>query len=347
MIESSPNRNQRIPVSSYHDLVMNMKPTQTPIFGINIDPSVSNLNMARQLAQIADASDVELVTIQDHPYNLDFLDTWSLLVALAAGTERVRFTTNMLNTPLRPPPAILAKMAASLDLITNGRIELGLGAGGYIEGMQAWGGIVGESRSQRFEAFKEYLEIVRGVLDTSAGEFSYRGEFYRVGPILPGPAPAHRIPLWIGAGGPRMLRLTGKLADGWLIGTIYVLPEALGEVNRCLDEGAASAMRSPSDVRRGYNLFGAIKLHPDEHFRFNRPGLILGTPAEWIETMVHFHKEYHHDTFIFWPVAGDEANQTHVFLQEIMPEVRKQIIEIQRNHIAESDRATPQAATGN
>ncbi|NOH00566.1 MAG: LLM class flavin-dependent oxidoreductase [Chloroflexi bacterium] len=117
--------------------------TQPPVFGVNIDPSTANLEAALQRARLADESDVELVTIQDHPYNADFLDTWTLLTALAARTERVHIATNVMNTPLRPP-AMMAKMAATLDLITKGRLELGLGAGGYIEGMQTW-----EARSDK------------------------------------------------------------------------------------------------------------------------------------------------------------------------------------------------------
>jgi alkanesulfonate monooxygenase SsuD/methylene tetrahydromethanopterin reductase-like flavin-dependent oxidoreductase (luciferase family) len=195
--------------------------------------------------------------------------------------------------------------------------------------MQAWGGAVGQTPGQRYQAFKEYAEIMRGMWDHASGRFSYSGGFYKVGELIPGPAPAHPIPLWFGAGGPRMLRLTGRMADGWLVGTIYVPPQQLPEVNRLLDEGAAQAGRNPSEVRRGYNLFGAIKLRTGENYQLNRPGLVLGTPAEWVETLVRYHLEYRHDTFIFWPVAGDEEAQIKVFLNEIMPEVRKQIREIQ------------------
>jgi len=302
--------------------------TQPPVFGINIDPSTANLDSALQRARLADESGVEMVTIQDHPYNPDFLDTWTLLTTLATRTERVHIATNVMNTPLRPP-AMMAKMAATLDLITKGRLELELGAGSYIEGMQAWGGAVGQTPGQRFQAFKEYAEIVRGMWDHAGGRFSYSGGFYKVGELIPGPAPAHPIPLWFGAGGPRMLRLTGRMADGWLVGTIYVPPQQLLEVNRLLDEGAVQTGRNPSEVRRGYNLFGTIKLRAGENYQLNRPGLVLGTPAEWVETLVRYHLEYRHDTFIFWPVAGDEEAQIKVFLNEIMPEVRKQIREIQ------------------
>jgi alkanesulfonate monooxygenase SsuD/methylene tetrahydromethanopterin reductase-like flavin-dependent oxidoreductase (luciferase family) len=298
----------------------------SPLFGINIDPSTTGIESALLLARIADASSVDLVTIQDHPYNPDFLDTWTLLTELAARTERVHLSTNMLNTPLRPP-AMMAKMAATLDVISGGRLELGLGAGGYEEGMQAWGGVVGNSPSERFQAFKEYIDVLQGLLENAGQEFSYQGHFYGVDRIVNGPEPAHHIPLWIGAGRPRMLRLAGSKGDGWLIGTIYILPDQLDEVNRLLDEGAMQAGRKPEEVRRGYNLFGVIQLRTTERFRFNRPGIIQGSVQEWIDTLLHFHSRYRHDSFIFWPVAGDEETQIKIFLDEVMPEVRRQIQE--------------------
>lgn len=296
----------------------------SPLFGINIDPSTTGLESALLLAKIADASSVDLVTIQDHPYNPDFLDTWTLLTALAVHTERVHLSTNMLNTPLHPP-AMMAKTAATLDVISGGRLELGIGAGGYVEGMQAWGGVVGNTPGERFQTFKEYIDVLMGLLENAGREFSYQGQYYQVNRIVNGPAPAHRIPLWIGVGGPRMLRLAGSKGDGWLIGTIYVLPDQLDEVNRLLDEGAIRAGRKPEEVRRGYNLFGVIQTRSTERFRFNRSGIIQGSAQEWIDTLLHFHSRYRHDTFIFWPVAGDEKAQIKVFVDEIMPEVRRQI----------------------
>ena len=301
--------------------------TLTPKFGINIDPSTTGLDSALRRARLADTSSVDLVTIQDHPYNPDFLDTWTLLTALAARTERVHISTNVLNTPLRPP-AMMAKMAATLDVISGGRLEIGLGAGGYIEGMQAWGGVVGKTPGERYQAFTEYIEIFQGMLASAGREFSYKGKFYEVHQIVNGPAPAHRIPLWIGAGKPRMLRLAGSKADGWLIGTTYILPDSLDEVNRLLDEGAIQAGRRPEEVRRGYNLFGVIQMQSSNRFRFNRPGIIQGSVQEWIETLLRFHRQYRHDTFVFWPVAGEEETQIKVFLDEVMPEVRRQIEEV-------------------
>jgi len=305
-------------------------PAISPVFGINIDPSITGLDTAQTLSRLADTSSVDLLTIQDHPYNPDFLDTWTLLTTLASRTERVRLMTNVLNTPLRPP-AMMAKMAATLDVISAGRLELGLGAGGYEEGMQAWDGIVGDTPGERYQAFSEYLTILRGMLENSGREFSFRGKFHQVKQVINGPVPAHRIPLWVGAGKPRMLRLAGSKGDGWIIGTIYILPDQLEMVNRLLDEGAASSGRKPEEIHRGYNLFGAIQTNPSERFSFHRPGILQGSVSEWIETLLHYHQRYRHDVFVFWPVAGDAVEQAKIFLTEIMPEVRRLILSTSKN----------------
>ena len=90
------------------------------------------------LAGVAEAAGLELLSFQDHPYQPAFLDTWTLLSFLAARTERVRLAPNVLNLPLRPP-AMVARSAASLDLLSGGRVELGLGAGAFWEAIEAMG----------------------------------------------------------------------------------------------------------------------------------------------------------------------------------------------------------------
>ena len=82
---------------------------------------------------------LDLVTIQDHPYQAAFYDTWTLLTYLAGRTERITFVPTVATLPLRPP-AVLAKSAATLDLLTGGRVQLGLGAGAFWDAIVAMGG---------------------------------------------------------------------------------------------------------------------------------------------------------------------------------------------------------------
>ena len=91
-------------------------------------PAAQRPHHAVELAVVADRAGLDLVTFQDHPYQPGFLDTWTLLTYVAARTSRVRLSHNVLNLPLRPP-VMLARAAASVDLLSGGRFELGIGAG--------------------------------------------------------------------------------------------------------------------------------------------------------------------------------------------------------------------------
>jgi len=289
-----------------------------PQFGVNVNPAADDVPDSFERARLADELGLDLITIQDHPYNRHFLETWTLLSVLGARTQRVRLGTNVASTPLRPP-AMLAKAAATLDVLTGGRVELGLGAGAYWQGIAAYGGPT-RARGAAFEAFREALAIIRGMLDHAGGTFTYEGEVYQVRGARPGPVPAHRIPLWIGALGPRMLRLTGQLGDGWLVSTSYVPPERLDAMNRQIDEGAAAAGRDPSAIRRGYNLMGAIGAAGEEEVSG-----VVGPVAHWVETLTGLYRDERMDTFIFWPTAGDELRQVEIFAREVMPAVRAEL----------------------
>jgi len=287
-------------------------------FGINIDPSSEQAQDAFQLARLADDLRLDLITIQDHPYNRRFLDTWTLLTALATHTQQVHVATNVANLPLRPP-VMLANMAASLVVLTGGRGELGLGAGVFWQGVEAYGG---EARTpgEAYSAFEEALHILRGFWDHAGGTFDYEGTIYQVKGARPGPAPAHRIPIWTGAIGPRMLRLTGRMADGVLVSRPYVPPGKLPALNAAIDDGAVRAGRDPSEIRRGYNLMGAIRpvvaSTKDE---------MIGPVAYWVDELARLHQEYRVDTFLFWPVGGREREQIEVFAQEIIPAIRQAV----------------------
>src|SRR5271155_388242 len=108
-------------------------------FGIAVVPAAEQLDRVRALVRAADEAQLDLVGIQDHPYQSRFLDTWSLVGMLLAETKRVSLFTDVANLPLRPA-AVMAKAAASLDLMSGGRFELGLGAGGFPEQIASMGG---------------------------------------------------------------------------------------------------------------------------------------------------------------------------------------------------------------
>src|SRR5690606_31569107 len=131
---------------------------------------------------------------------------------IASRTERVHLVPNVLNLPLRPP-AVLARAAASLDLLSGGRLALGLGAGAFWDGIAAMGG-PRRSPGEAVAALEEAIAIIRALWDTETrGGVRFEGAHYRVSGAKRGPAPAHDIGIWVGAYKPRMLRLTGRLGD--------------------------------------------------------------------------------------------------------------------------------------
>ncbi|HZC74471.1 MAG TPA: LLM class flavin-dependent oxidoreductase, partial [Gaiellaceae bacterium] len=134
---------------------------QELLFGVFIPPLAEQSGAVLELAQLADAVGLDLVTVQDHPYQARFLDTWTLLSVIAARTSTVRVAPNVANLPLRAP-VVLAKSVATLDLLSGGRAELGLGAGAFWEGIEAMGGRrlrPGES----VEALEEAIDVIRAL----------------------------------------------------------------------------------------------------------------------------------------------------------------------------------------
>jgi alkanesulfonate monooxygenase SsuD/methylene tetrahydromethanopterin reductase-like flavin-dependent oxidoreductase (luciferase family) len=100
-------------------------------FGYSPAPSVDDYPEIVERVRLADETGLDLIGVQDHPYQRRFLDTFLLIADLAARTSRVRFFPDVANLPLRPP-SVIAKMAASVDRMSGGRFELGLGAGGFL-----------------------------------------------------------------------------------------------------------------------------------------------------------------------------------------------------------------------
>jgi alkanesulfonate monooxygenase SsuD/methylene tetrahydromethanopterin reductase-like flavin-dependent oxidoreductase (luciferase family) len=251
--------------------------------GIFVVPSAVDPDRAVAQAIAADEVGLDYVAVQDHPYQRRFFDTWTYLSYLAGRTQRVRLVPDVLNLPLRLP-SVIAKSAASLDVLSGGRVELGIGAGAFWEAVEAMGG-PNRTPKQSVDALEEAIAIIRGFW---SGERSVtvEGEHYRVRGAKPGPAPAHPIGLWIGAYGPRMLRLTGRLGDGWLpsLGGHYLSPEEIPAMQARIDEAAKRAGREPTDVRRIVNVMaleGEPGSWPEELARVAELGfetILVGVP---------------------------------------------------------------------
>ena len=264
-------------------------------------------------ARLAERAGFDLIGVQDHPYQRRHLDTFTLLAALAAATERVGLFPDVANLPLRHP-AMLAKAAASLDLLSGGRFELGLGAGAFWDAVAAMGG-PRRRPGEAVEALEEAIGLLRD-LWSDKPSVRFEGAHYRVVGVKPGPAPAHPIGIWVGGFGPRMLALTGRLADGWVPSSPYVPPERLGAAQARIDEAAAAAGRDPAAIRRLYNISGRIGP--------GGGGFLDGPAAQWVEQLLPLVAETGMDTFVLWP-SESPARQLELFAAEVAPALREAV----------------------
>ena len=152
--------------------------------GVFLVPDARDPERTVEQAVAADEAGLDLVAIQDHPYQRRFLDTFTLLAHLAGVTSRVRLAPDVANLPLRPP-AMLAKAAASIDVLSGGRFELGLGAGSFWDNIAAMGGPAREP-GESVDALEESIEVLR--LWWSGGEkVSFDGEHYALREVKPDP----------------------------------------------------------------------------------------------------------------------------------------------------------------
>jgi alkanesulfonate monooxygenase SsuD/methylene tetrahydromethanopterin reductase-like flavin-dependent oxidoreductase (luciferase family) len=279
-------------------------------FGAFITPSAADPRAVVGLAHLVEEVGLDLVTFQDHPYNPSLLDTWTLLSWVAAGTSRIGLSANVLNLPLRHP-ALLARSSATLDLLSGGRFELGLGAGAFwpaIEGMSGYRLTAPES----VRALREGIEVLRGLWDTTTdGPFTFDGEFYHVPRGKRGPSPAHDIAIWLGAYKPKMLELTGRAADGWIVTYEFLNGVALADAHRAIDDAAEAAGRQPGAVRRLLNLSGAGL--------DGESGMIHGSAQEWVEQLVPLVCESGFSTFI---LATEDPGRYATFGNEVAPALR-------------------------
>lgn len=300
------------------------------IFGSFLTPTNADPESVVGLARLSEEVGLDLVSFQDHPYQPSFLDTWTLLSYVAAATVRIGLTPNVLNLALRPP-AVLARAAASLDLLSGGRVELGLGAGAFPEAVKAMGG-PDRTPGESVGALAEAVTIIREIWDAEArGGVRVEGEHYTVRGAKRGPAPAHAIGIWLGAYRPRLLRLTGRVADGWLPSSGYLPPEELSAANTVIDEAAIKAGREPADVRRLYNISG----------RFSGNGFLQGPPTQWIDELTALTVTEGISGFI---LGSDDAQVLTRFAREVTPGVRETVAQV-RAHAAAGRSAEPQRPT--
>jgi alkanesulfonate monooxygenase SsuD/methylene tetrahydromethanopterin reductase-like flavin-dependent oxidoreductase (luciferase family) len=293
------------------------------IFGTFLTPQNQRPQDVVGLARLTEQAGLDLVTFQDHPYQPAFLDTWTLLSYVAAQTQRVRLSGYVLNLPSRPP-VVLARAAASLDLLSSGRVELGLGPGDTyaLDAVESIGG-PRRKPAEAVEALGEAIDIIRGIWDVSApGGVRVEGQHYHVRDAMRGPRPAHGISIWVPAGGPRMRRLVGRKADGWISGGIMMtnVERELAAGNRIIDEAAMEAGRDPRQVRRLFDFTGT--------FGPTGRGSLHGPPQQWVDVLLPLVIEHGISVFI---LVGDNPRAIERWGGEVAPALREAVARERRD----------------
>lgn len=289
-------------------------------FGYFLVPNAADalIDLAREVERLG----LEWVGIQDHPYQRRFVDTFALMSAVLTATTSLRVFPDVACLPLRPP-GVLAKTAASLDVLSGGRFELGLGAGSFWDAIEGYGGqrrTPGESIDQLSEA----IEVIRRLWSGERG-LRFEGDYYHLRGVHSGPVPVHDIGIWLGAYGPKMLRRTGRLADGWVPSVGADLLPRLPELNDRVDEGAVEAGRDPSAVRRVFNVSGVIT-DGDSH------GFLRGPVDQWADELAELVTQHRAELIVYAgpSLAGqrgdaDGLTQLRRFAEDVVPATRSRL----------------------
>jgi alkanesulfonate monooxygenase SsuD/methylene tetrahydromethanopterin reductase-like flavin-dependent oxidoreductase (luciferase family) len=289
-------------------------------FGYFLIPDAGDPDGVLETARIADRLGYDLLAVQDHPYQPAHLDALALAGVILAQTERIRVFQDVSNVPLRPP-AVFAKAAATLDQLSGGRFEAGLGGGGYLKHARAMGAPAftpGES----LEALEEAVAILRASW-SDARAVRFDGRHYRLDGARLGPKPAHEIGIWLGAAKPRALALTGRVADGWAAPLMnYYPPAAVAESQVVIDRAALESGRDPAEIRRIYNVPGAFTPGAPAPAS-DTDESIVGPPYHWAEVLTHLALDLGFGTFIL--IAPPDPETLRTFIEDVAPQVRERV----------------------
>jgi alkanesulfonate monooxygenase SsuD/methylene tetrahydromethanopterin reductase-like flavin-dependent oxidoreductase (luciferase family) len=287
------------------------------LLGLAVDLQARHRDRAIELARLADEYRADFVSVPDQPYDPGELETWTMLATLAARTEHVAVASNVVSLRRRPP-AMLAKAAASLQVISGGRVILGIGAGDPPRDPRMSFGGLALSMGEAISALEEGLGLIRRLWDPDAtGPRSHDGKYHQLEEVEFGPVPRPPVPVWVGAFGPRMLALTGRLGDGWLPTNYFLDLADVPGMQRRIDAAAEQVGRDPSQVRRVFNVMGEISdTAPVENGR-----RLVGPPRFWAEALRDYHERLGFDSFTFWPVSGERLGQVRRFFEQVRPQL--------------------------
>ena len=247
------------------------------IFGVGVPTSAAPGDDPVGLAQEAERLGFDFVSAADHPcgpspsYEVTAMLTW-----IAAHTSRIKVASRVLGVPFRRP-AMVAKLAVSLDLLSGGRFILGLGAGYSDQEIAAAGGPA-LSPAEKIDGLAEAIQVIRGAWARSG--YTQHGRHHSVCDLTMEPKPNHPIPVWLGTFGPRALAVTGALADGWIPSLGYKPIDEFPAMRRRIDAAAEASGRRPDEIRSILNL--SIRIDPDAQ---PQPDAVTGSAKQVVNQL--------------------------------------------------------------
>ena len=306
-------------------------------FGIQVGHLAGPLDELRKLWRFADARGFDWFSVSDHFQEtpgqgggLPCLESVATLTAAALETSRVRVGCLVFCVSYRHP-IVLAKALTAIDLLSNGRVTCGLGAGWHEPEYRAYG-IPFPGAGTREDQLEEYSQVLRLLFDTPYADF--RGEHYALehAPNFPKPAQT-RLPIWIGGGGEkRTLRTTARYADGWNVP--YLSASEWAAKSAVLDRWCERVKRDPRAIARtanvgfymGADAKGAAR--GEERFskewspRETRTGFLRGTARDAAALVAAYHEAGCEQLNIALRAGPYDWDALESFADDVMPAFR-------------------------
>ena len=255
----------------------------------------------------------DFISANDHPEGTQpSLETWTMLTWIAASTSKITVASRVLGVPYRPP-AMVAKMAATLDHLSGGRLILGLG-GGFSDGQLKAFGLRVPPPKEKVEGLEEAIRIAHGLWSETG--FTFEGRHFRIASANLEPKPTRHIPIWVGTYGPRALAVTGRVADGWIPSFDMAPPERVPEMRGRIDAAARRVGRDPEEITFVYNIEVRIDASADAD-----PGIISGSAGAVVERLAAL-KPLGLGGINFKPVGPDRRSQVEQLGVEVLPALR-------------------------
>jgi alkanesulfonate monooxygenase SsuD/methylene tetrahydromethanopterin reductase-like flavin-dependent oxidoreductase (luciferase family) len=297
--------------------------SHTPRFQVLILPNLPWEPLLRRFRQVEELG-FDLAVTGDHFVDwtnppAPWAELWTLLAAVAQATDRIRLAPCVAQIPLRNP-AMLAREALTVEHISGGRLEIGLGLGLPIDPSYAMAGIPNWSNRERADRFGEYVEIVDGLLSNEVT--TYKGRFYEVDGAYMNPRPLQkpRPPITVAALGPRMLGYAATFADTWnTMSFAATFDEQLAETGDRVErihELCRARGRDPSSLRLSFNMFDPTARSSGGRIEYYESADVFAERARRLMELGFT------EIGVYYPVLEEQMPVFERIAREVLPELR-------------------------